>query len=132
MNSRLLVIGPGLNYTSTLFYSNDLIDGRISERFHLTAGPANLDRLHALVLAQTKMNSEIVLRVVTPTTAHLVDLAAIPGQKLDPRPNTIAIRLNADGLDFNPVILVAGISPQQLRRAIHRVDQNIHIAVVVV
>src|SRR5271157_212109 len=54
------------------------------------------------------------------------------GDALDARANGAAVRLDADALDLDPVVVEARVSAHELRQAVHGVDDEIDIAVVVV
>ena len=52
------------------------------------------------------MDPQIVLRVITTTAAHLIDLSAVLSDAFDPRSDAISIGLNADEFDLYPVVLI--------------------------
>ena len=50
------------------------------------------------------MDPQIVLRVITTTAAHLIDLSAVLSDAFDPRSDAISIGLNTDEFDLYPVV----------------------------
>ena len=88
------------------FHNDELIGSQVSKRIDLTTRPADRKALYPLIFAQSEMNPQIVLRVITTTAADLIDLSPVLSNALDPRPNAVSIGLNADELDLYPVVLI--------------------------
>ena len=78
------------------------------------------------------MQLEVILREITPTAPDLINLALGAGADLDSCADTVAVGLAADGFDLNPVPGVATFVAEQVRGAVHVVNGDVDVAVVVV
>src|ERR1035438_3964275 len=83
------------------------------------------------------MNTQIVLRNVTSTAAHFVNLLVRLSfccrmrDASKPRSNAAAVRLRSDGANLDPVIIQPGITTQELRIVVHRIDYDVDVPVIV-
>src|ERR1700730_15129606 len=83
------------------------------------------------------MDAQIILRQITSSASHLIDLHMIrflvrrSAHALDPGPDAAAVRFRPDRLNLDPVAGEASVTSQELWIVIHRVDHNIDVAIVI-
>ncbi len=77
------------------------------------------------------MQSRILCGLITHAAFALVVKNEVRSRYLDSRADTIAIGLRTDQRDFQPVIGVSPVIPQQLRRLPIVIHENVEIAIVV-
>src|SRR5687767_2704657 len=86
---------------------NHLVCLHIQEGLLLVARPGYLDSIHLHRVAYTKMKPQIILRNITPSGSHLVDLLAILRNHSDPGADAALIRLSSVQLEDDPVLSLA-------------------------
>src|SRR5260370_27438899 len=77
------------------------------------------------------MEAEIVLRIITGPAQNLIHLRSPPRGHTNSRSDGAAIGARSDALDDQPVVPVAAVIPEQRRRGIDVVDDDIDVAVIV-
>src|SRR3989440_1861948 len=93
-----------------LFDVDYLIRFDVLQSFYQAAGPAYLQQLHLLRLANPEMHAQIILRKIAAAAAHFIDLRMKSffvrqmRDALHTRTDAAAIRFCADGLDFDPIV----------------------------
>ncbi len=95
-----------------LFDQIELVGLHIVEHLPQAARPLDLDGLGVRRLAQAEMQTEIALRNVASTAAHLLQLLVTTGTHGDPRANRGAIGLRASELQRDPASVFAVVLQQ--------------------
>src|SRR5690242_10164357 len=87
-----------------LLESIKAVDGNILKRLSGSVGPPDFDFIDVLVLAQAKVQPQIVLRKITPSAAHLVHLPRLPCRNPDAGIQRQAILQAALEIKADPMI----------------------------
>src|SRR5215469_10368966 len=125
-------LGKGSGHDSGTFLDGDDAVARdVGELVDLAAGPGDFQRIDLGASSQAKMNARIAGGHIAHATFGLFDVRDAVGGQLERRTNPIAIGLSADEQDFEPVIGVATIVAEKLRKIATIVGGDVNVPVVV-
>src|SRR5215470_5212258 len=120
-----------LDNALSFFDRQQLVRIHVGNSVNHAARPADFDEVYLRPLFQAEMQPRVALRDVTRAAPHFVYLRQIAGDDFDLGADAVAVALDADRPDRHEVIRVAAVVPQQLRRAVQIVDDNVNIAVII-
>ena len=86
----------------SLFENHHLIGAHILKRFVNAARPLHLSAVNFCSVAETEVQTQVVLGHVASAAAHFVHLLLVAGKDRDPRSNAIPIGFLAHRLDQTP------------------------------
>src|SRR5215510_12010287 len=95
------------------FFDHDfLIDRSLADRIDNSARPSDFNTFYLRRAAQTEMDAQVVLRVITTAASQFANLRALLGDYFDARPNAAAVRFDTLQFDRDPVVARLHIASQ--------------------
>src|SRR5215471_4966010 len=113
-----------------LLQNNNPVGLDIFKHFVPAAGPGYFNPLNSRGVAEPEVQPQIVLRHVAASAADFIHLPGARRYYRYPRADSIAVRLCANGLDEEPVLLLSKIL-QQAQRIVHVVDYDFQAPIIV-
>src|SRR5215467_2788687 len=108
-----------------------LIAGQISECLFESGWPGNFNTVNLCRRAKSEMQTRVVLRIITPSAHHFVNLRAPTRRHSYPGTNGGAIRTRPYALDSDPVVLISPFVAQKRRRTVEVVNHDVHVAIII-
>ncbi len=112
------------------FESVNGVGGKVAEFFEETAGPADLDSIDFGGSAETEVDAHVVIGDKAGAAADFVHESARADFQGDFRADAIAIGLDTDGAEGDPVIAVAEVIDEKRRKSIHVADDRGNAAII--
>ena len=97
-------LGQGLLRSPAFLHRQNSIDWLLVEAIDMSARPADLEKVDDIRLAQSKVNAQIVLGIITAAAAHFLDLRMLAGDATNARADRTPVRLYATALHLEPVV----------------------------
>src|SRR2546428_593050 len=121
----------GANDTAAFANRDDVVDRHVLQRVDPTGWPSHLEAVGARGGAESQVDPRIVLAEIARARLHLTHLGAPSGRETQPRPDAVAVALDADRTDDERVLSIAAVVAKKVGGLPVVRDQQIEVAVVV-
>lgn len=83
-------------------------------------------------ISESKMYPQVILRKIASAAPDFINLAPYASPNFDARPDTVLIGLGPNRFDCDPVVVHFGIVAQEEGGAVHVVNRDVDVSIVVV
>ncbi len=108
-----------------------LVAPKVLKGFHQATRPTHFKALDLGFLTQPEVNTEVVVREVTSSAAHLGDLFPIADLDCDARADGVPVALSSHQPECKPMVAVSAFIAEQGRAVIQIDDQDVQVAIAV-